>query len=68
MGGLPTDPTTKKPQLGTIGRVGESVRDHWRLPHDVQRLSCQVEVQGGGGGGATTEGSCYRVPGLASQE
>ena len=23
VGGLPTDPTTKKPQLGMIGRVGE---------------------------------------------
>ena len=30
-GGLPTEPTTKNPQLGTIGRVGESVRDLWRL-------------------------------------
>ena len=26
VGGLPTDPTTKEPQLGMIGRVGESAR------------------------------------------
>ena len=30
-GGLPTDPTTKKQELGTISRVGESVRNFWRL-------------------------------------
>ena len=31
VGDLPTDPTTKEPQLGMIGRVWESVRDLWRL-------------------------------------
>ena len=31
VGGLPTDPTTKEPQLGMIGQVGESVHDLWRL-------------------------------------
>ena len=44
VGGLPTDPTTKEPQLGMIGRVGESHGARsLALAHDVERLICELE-------------------------
>ena len=69
VGGLPTDRTTKKPLLETIGRVGrgEGGGDEPQsltLAHDVERLTCQLEVQPG----ALTEGSCYLVSGLVGQD
>ena len=65
VGGLPTDPTTKEPQLGTIGRVGESVCDRWRLRMMLSAWYVKWKVQPL----ATTEGSSYRrVPVVANQE
>ena len=46
VGGLPTGPTTKKPQLGTIDRVRENVRDLWCLR--MMLSASQLEVQPGG--------------------
>ena len=58
--GLPTDPTTKKSQLGTIGRGGggggggrggDCARS-LALAHDVERWSAETQP------GKTTEGTC----------
>ena len=49
---------------GGGGGGGEKGAQFFALAHDVERLTCQLEVQPG----AMTEGSCYQVPGLASQE
>ena len=53
-----------KPRLGTICRVGGKCARSLALVHDVEHLTYQLEVQPG----ATTERSCYRVPGLVSQD
>ena len=61
VGGVPIDPTTKKAVRGNDW-VREKVRDLWRL--SMMLSAGQLEVQSG----AKTKGSCFQVPGLASQE
>ena len=44
VGGLPTDPAAKKPQLGTIGRLGESVCDLWQLRMMLSHYPIAVDL------------------------
>ena len=48
VGGWPTDPTTKEPQLGMIGRVEQSHGARSLRLNDVERLICQLESAAGG--------------------
>ena len=63
-GRLPTDPTTKMPELGTVDRVRETCARFFALTHDVEQYVVSRKYSRG----EMTEGTCKRVPGLTSQE